>query len=138
MNPFKSITEWKRNSFDIPKPEDAENRKLAETATLHDLQKPIQQLLCDAHEEAQRGSIVGVNKRMVALLTVTAHEQKLTNFWLIVLTVIIALGTVILICIELCPHDAARKEQNIDKKEQTNQNNTAQPNEKKDATQIPK
>jgi uncharacterized membrane protein YdfJ with MMPL/SSD domain len=104
INPFKHITNWERKNFDTPKPENAENRKKAEEETLHDLQKEIQQLLCDAHEEAQRGSIVGVNKRMVALLTVTAFETRITNWWLKVLTIVITIGTVILVIRKIFPH----------------------------------
>ena len=118
MNPFKSITNWERKDFDVLKPEDAANRKLAETATLHDLQKPIQQLLCDAHEEAQRGSTAGTQKRMVALLTVTAYEASLINWWIKALTFVIAIGTVALVLLELRPHDSPRKENGADQEKQ--------------------
>jgi len=111
MNPFKRITDWKRTDFSpTPQGEELRKRQTAEVETLHDLQKPIQQLLCDAHEEALTGSIVGVNKRMVALLAVTAYETRLTNWWLKALTVVIAIGTILLVLIEFCPHNASWKE----------------------------
>jgi uncharacterized membrane protein YdfJ with MMPL/SSD domain len=119
INPFKHITNWKRKDFDELKPEDVANRKLAETETSHDLQKEIQQLLCDAHEEAQRQSIVGVNKRMVALLTVTAYDTRITNWWLKVLTIIIAIGTVVLVIRELFPIYASWEKCHADKTEQS-------------------
>jgi hypothetical protein len=103
MNPFKKITTWQRRNFPEDMPDPAV-RPLAELETLHDLQKPLQQLLCDAHEEAIAGTQAGVMKRMVALLAVTAYEQKKTNFWLLVLTILIVIGTLTLVFLELCPH----------------------------------
>jgi hypothetical protein len=98
-NPLQKITNWKRNDFSPN--ENPERRKEAELETLHDLQKPIQQLLCDTHEEALGGTQTGATKRMVALLAVTAYEQRRTNFWLIVLTVALVVGTFVLILLAL-------------------------------------
>lgn len=103
MCPFKKITDWERSNFDAPKPEDVENRNTAVKETHNDLRKDIQQLLCDAHEEAQRGSLVGVNKRMTALLTITAYEARITSWWLKWLTVIIAVETLVLVYLAFCP-----------------------------------
>jgi hypothetical protein len=103
MNPLKKITTWQRRNFAEDNPDPAV-RQAAELETLHDLQKPIQQLLCDAHEEAIAGTQAGVTKRMVALLAVTAYEQKITNFWLLALTIVIVIGTFALVCIALCPY----------------------------------
>src|ERR1051326_330755 len=101
MNPFRKITNW--NRLDFSPNENPQVRQLAETETLHDLQKPIQQLLCDAHEEAIAGNPAGVTKRMTALLAVTAYEQRRTNFWLIVLTVALLIATAILVLLDVYP-----------------------------------
>lgn len=116
---FKNIRKWGRKDFDPPLSTEKESfRKLAELEADHDLQKPIQQFLCDVHEEAHRppceksnnehltyaddrildaiDKISCQNKRIVALQTKTAYEATKTTNWMILMTIVIAFLTFIL------------------------------------------
>jgi hypothetical protein len=115
MCPFKKITDWERKNFDVPKSGDAEKRKEAETETFNDLSKDIQQLLCDAHEEFRNPNpadrLLGINKRMVALLTITAYEARRTNRLMIFLTLIILFLTGLLVFRDFTKKEPSRSEQ---------------------------
>lgn len=120
MWPFKKIRKWKRVDFDPPPNEQAQaHRNKAEEDADHDLQKPVQQFLCDVHEEANRppceksknqrltyaedrildaiDKLSCENKRMVALQTVTAYAANRTAWCLIFLTIILVILTFFLI-----------------------------------------
>jgi len=118
--PFRNIRKWKRANFDPP-PDAAQQmrRKEVEKITDHDLQKPIQQFLCDVHEEANRppcekstnqqltyaedrildaiDKLSCENKRMVALQTVTAFSSARMTKWIIALTLMLVLLTIFLV-----------------------------------------
>lgn len=121
MNPFKNIRKWTRKDF-TPPPTGigAEWRKTAEIETGRDLQKPVQQLMCDVHEESldplplkadgetdehwnqrlavlQLQRLIGAQKRMVSLQTVIAFENARTNSLVLWLTGIIVVQTSVLI-----------------------------------------
>jgi hypothetical protein len=113
LNPFRDIRNWTR----VPFKEDRGSpvRALAALETDHDLQKEVQNLLCDVHEEAldpiitkevweqMEGperrlqlalqKLMGTNKRLASLLTVSALETARSNSLLLWLTVIIILQT---------------------------------------------
>src|SRR5688572_2806257 len=98
MNPFQNIRKWSRNNF--PDPDQTKGlRDLAEVETDRDLQKPVQQLLCDVHEESlnplppkapsetddhwnsrlvvlQLQRLIGAQKRMVSLQTVSTFQTS--------------------------------------------------------------
>jgi hypothetical protein len=89
---------WKRKDFP-PYPPDWPHRKKAEEETSRDLQKPIEQLLCDVHEELltpNRGpseTSLHANKRMVALIARAAIENRRSSAMMLVLTIVIAILT---------------------------------------------
>src|ERR1017187_6932798 len=117
MNPFAKITSWKRKDFTPPPSTEAEIKKRfeAETETSHDLEKDIQQLLCDAHEEFrnpnQSDRLLGINKRMVALLAITAYEARRTNLRMTFLTIIILVLTGLLVFKEFYRKETTRENQ---------------------------
>lgn len=119
----KSIRNWKRKDFDPPLNNATQiRRNKAEKEADHDLQKPVQQFLCDVHEEADRppceksanaqltyaedrildaiDKLSCENKRMVALQTVTAFATNKTAQLLTRLTVILVVLTFLLIALE--------------------------------------
>lgn len=99
LNPFQDIRDWERPQFkeDLHPP----FRDQAVLETDHDLQKPVQNLLCDVHEEAlvpittdaewqalnpsERRLLMSIhklingNKRLASLLTVSALETGRLN-----------------------------------------------------------
>jgi hypothetical protein len=113
LNPFRDIRDWTRVLFkeDLGSPV----RTLAVLETDHDLQKEVQNLLCDVHEEALHPIIkdeewqqmpaperrlhlalqklMGTNKRLASLLTVSALETARVNSILLWLTAVIILQT---------------------------------------------
>ncbi len=122
---FKKIRNWERKDFDPPlNTTQQEDRKLAEKEADHDLQKPIQQFLCDVHEESNRppckksdnpqltyaddrildaiDKISCQNKRIVALQTVTAYETSKAANWMMLMTFAILILTAVLV-IDISP-----------------------------------
>jgi hypothetical protein len=121
LNPFRDIRNWIR----VPFAEDRGSpvRELAALETDHDLQKEVQNLLCDVHEEAldpiirneewqqmplpekrlqlALQKLMGVNKRLASLLTVSALETSRLNSLLLWLTVAIILQTFVVIGVTL-------------------------------------
>lgn len=76
---MKDFTSWERINLDSPgqtplTEKQKDIRKLAEDETNRDLKKPIQQLLCDVHEEVHQThrtveeNIIHANKRMVSMM----------------------------------------------------------------------
>ncbi len=67
-------------------------RMLAENETDRDLQKPIQQLLCDVHEEVHQKhrtkiqNLIHANKRMVSMLARVALSNEKSNKFMVRLT----------------------------------------------------
>jgi hypothetical protein len=98
-------TKWKRVDLESQgEPSDPSGkRKLAEEETNKDLRKPIQQLICDVHEEALHPNrrieenLLHANKRMVSMMGRVALAQERSNKLLIWLTVVLIGLTVVLI-----------------------------------------
>ena len=98
---------WKRQDFGdpggVPK-----YRSEAEQQTAWDVQKPIQQLICDVHEEALNPNrshdenLIGAIRRMVSMMGRVALEHERTGnllvrltWWIMVLTIAVAAFTVV-------------------------------------------
>lgn len=112
---MKDFTSWERINLDPPgqaplSEEQQGIRKLAEDETNRDLTKPIQQLLCDVHEEVHQThrsveqNLLHANKRMVSMMARVALSnehysgvlRKLT--WVLVfLTFILAVLTIFIV-----------------------------------------
>jgi len=107
MEPDYTIWERKDfgDQFGVP-----QAREKATIETNQDLQKPIQQLLCDVHEQAQQPGVTPENRqifvtvRMMSMLARVGleHERvskKLVTLttWLIILTIAIVVLTLFLI-----------------------------------------
>src|SRR5205085_935626 len=103
------MKEWKSIDFGSV-PSGLSNRELAEEETRRDLQKPIEQLLSDVHEEVNHPgrspevNIAHANKRMVSLMARAAISNERTStrlLWLtwvlVALTIVIAALTVLMI-----------------------------------------
>jgi hypothetical protein len=118
MNPFQNIRNWTRKDFDESDEEKKARRERARVETDHDLQKPVQQLLCDVHEESlapvpttsegaaivfQLQRLIGAQKRMVSLQTVSTFQTGRTNALVFWLTAIIVIQTFVLIYLTLYP-----------------------------------
>ena len=126
MNPFRSICKWKRKDFAEDPDQTKGLRHLAEVETDRDLQKPVQQLLCDVHEESlnplppiapgeteqhwnerlavlQLQRLVGAQKRMVSLQTVSTFQTGRTNALIFWLTLVVVAQTSVLIWLTLHP-----------------------------------
>jgi hypothetical protein len=124
MNPFQNIRKWTRKEFTPPPTgADLERRKLAEIETDRDLQKPVQQLLCDVHDESLAGipdnaptdvkivfqlqRLTGAQKRMVSLQAVSAFQSSRTNSLVFWLTLIIVLQTCLLLWLTFFPRQSS-------------------------------
>jgi len=112
---MKDSASWERINLDPPEQppptkEQQNIRKLAEAETNRDLKKPIQQLLCDVHEEVHQTdrsveeNIIHANKRMVSMMARVALSNErysgilLKLTWVLVfLTIILAIMTFIMI-----------------------------------------
>jgi hypothetical protein len=121
LNPFRDVRDWTRVQF--AEDRGSPVRPLAVLETDHDLQKEVQNLLCDVHEEAldpiitndqwqqmplpeQRlqlalQKLMGVNKRLASLLTVSALETARVNSLLLWLTGVIILQTFLVIALTI-------------------------------------
>jgi len=95
---------WTRKEHS-PYPQDWPTRQKAEEETERDLEKSVEQLLCDVHEEILnddpnrtiQDNLLHANKRMVALMARAAIENRRTSRWLLGLTIAIAALTVVLV-----------------------------------------
>ncbi len=108
-------TKWKRLDLEAPgevslSKSDPARRKEAERQTNNDVRKPIQQLICDVHEEAStpnrpvQENLLYATRRMVSMMgrVALAHERSTKILiWLTavlgVLTLAIVALTVVLI-----------------------------------------
>ena len=108
-------TKWVRNEFEPGSlSQEAQRRRLdAERETNRDIQKPIQQLICDVHEGANDPNktederLLYMSSRMVSMMGRVALEHKHTSdrlVWLtwalVFLTVLLGIGTAMTIYIE--------------------------------------
>lgn len=102
------IQQWRRKNYD-PGLVKGERRKIAETETNRDLDKPIEQLLCDVHEESldsdrtEGTNTSGAQKRMVSLMTrvakgndIIANRMLRLTWTVVVMTAVILVFTVLM------------------------------------------
>jgi hypothetical protein len=120
---MKDHTEWTRINFEDPgepslSQTDPNRRINAERETKKDMQKSIQQLICDVHEGAHDPNknpderLLYMSSRMVSMMGRVALEHEVTSkrlVWLtwilIVLTIFLGIGTAATIYIGLLhPH----------------------------------
>lgn len=101
---------WTRMIFDEKVLEGRSNRERAEIETDRDLIKPIQQLVCDVHEEThdpnktEMQNIACANKRMVSLMArIAMSNDRLSNkiywltFFMTIMTLAICIMTYVLL-----------------------------------------
>lgn len=93
---------WERQVFDEVILQNLDSRQRAEIETERDLMKPIEQLLCDVHEETHNESrselanLASAQKRMVSMMARVEISNNQTNRILIILTIIIGILTFIM------------------------------------------
>ena len=106
--------QWTRIEFESDLSQEARERRAnAEKETNRDLQKPIQQLICDVHEGAQDPNgtpddrLLYMSTRMVSMMGRVALEHERTSrrlvwlTWVLVfLTILLGIGTAATIYIE--------------------------------------
>ncbi len=100
---------WQRKLYDeaplrqLDYRKDEDRRKGSEIETNRDLDKPLEQLVCDVHEEThdpkrtEIANLAGAQKRMVSMMARVAKSNDRVSFWMIILTVAIALMTAALL-----------------------------------------
>jgi hypothetical protein len=94
---------WTRAIFDESKLEGLSNRQRSEIETNRDLAKPIEQLVCDVHEETHNSertelqNIASAQKRMVSMMARVAKSNDRLTFQMIVLTWVIAAMTLVIL-----------------------------------------
>lgn len=93
---------WHRKNYDENKLNGLSLRDRSELETDRDLDKPIEQLVCDVQEEthANRDSIAniaGAQKRMVSMMARVAKTNERATNWMVGLTVAISVMTLIVI-----------------------------------------
>jgi hypothetical protein len=110
-------TKWKRVDLESPgqislSDADPERRKTAEEETNNDLRKPIQQLICDVHEEASASRSIEENllhatKRMVSMMGRVALEHERSSKYLLKYTIVLAILTAVLLILGIrsCLHN---------------------------------
>jgi hypothetical protein len=92
---------WNRTDFGDPQGKPPW-RDFSENDTNQDMQKPIQQLVCDVHEEINNSqrlmeqNLPFAIKRMVSMLGRVALEHERNHKQLVILTWLIAIFTVVL------------------------------------------
>lgn len=111
MEPKKYADEpkktWDRKDFDLEPLRGKSFRERAEIETNRDLAKPIEQLVCDFHDmaekvinqnspEAQNASwyLIQAEKRMVSMMARVALEHKRSSDWLVGLTWVLGFLTI--------------------------------------------
>ena len=99
---------WRRKRFPAKRPnqDDLAIELEAELETDRDLSKPIPQLLCDFHDQAERALksgdpstrlVLNAQKRMVAMMAKVAMKNQTLSSIMIGLTIVIAALTVALV-----------------------------------------
>ena len=92
------MEQWEKDVFD-------KRRKKAETEALNDLQKPMEQLLVDVHDESlavplerpYEQTIVRTTARFASLLAHVARRSEVLHWWAIALTFALLIFTVDLV-----------------------------------------
>ena len=94
---------WKRKNYDESKLHNPLIREDFELETDRDLDKPLEQLVCDVHEEtnntnrAPLENIAHAQKRMVSMMARIAKSNEILTKWIIGFTVVIAIMTLIML-----------------------------------------
>jgi len=94
---------WTRKEYDESKLDGLTRRERSELETDRDLDKPLEQLVCDVHEETHdprrtaEENIAGGQKRMVSMMARVAKSNARATRWMIVLTAVIVAMTLTLI-----------------------------------------
>jgi len=94
---------WKRKNYDESKLHHPLVLEDFELETDRDLDKPLEQLVCDVHEETNNKdrppleNIAHAQKRMVSMMARIAKSNTILTKWIIILTVIIAIMTLIML-----------------------------------------
>jgi len=98
---------WKRKEYDLKKLEGLSVRQVAELETDRDLDKSIEQLVCDVHEEThhpgrnEQANIAAAQKRMVSLMARVAKSNDRLAKWMFWLTMAIGAMTLVILVFEL-------------------------------------
>lgn len=95
-----NFTDWTRKDFGDPYGPPP-SRPIAEQETNQDLQKPIQQLICDVHEHAQtpgapNEKMIWMTMRMVSMMGRVALEHERVGKRIVVLTWVLVWLTILL------------------------------------------
>jgi hypothetical protein len=94
---------WKRKNYDESKLHKPLIREDFELETDRDLDKPLEQLVCDVHEETNKNNrtpienIAHAQKRMVSMMARIAKSNEKLTKWIIGLTVVIIIMTLIML-----------------------------------------
>lgn len=103
---------WERLSFDEEKLKSLSVRQQFEIEANRDLLKPIEQLVCDVHEETHNPArtelqnLTGAQKRMVSMMArIAISNDKLSSQmvvlnWLIAIMTLVILFFTILMCVK--------------------------------------
>ena len=105
---MRDYTKWTRLNLESPSQQsltltDPKRRQLCEDETNKDLRKPIQQLICDVHEEASdqnrpiEQSHLLATRRMVSMMGRVALEHERTSKALVRLTWVIVFLTIAIV-----------------------------------------
>lgn len=111
------IQQWRRKNYN-PASVSGVRRKIAETETNRDLDKPIEQLLCDVHEESldpgrtEWANIAGAQKRMVSLMTRVAQGNDVISKRMLQLTWVMAVMTAVILVFTVLMWIQSREAQN--------------------------
>lgn len=98
---------WQRKEYDLSKLRGKSTRERAEIETDRDLDKSIEQLVCDVHEETHQSNrddlknIAAAQKRMVSLMARVALSNDKVSKWILNLTWAIGIMTLIMIIFNL-------------------------------------
>src|SRR6266850_8357997 len=92
---------WRRKNFDPSKVRNL-NRETFEIEVARDLAKPLEQLVCDVHEESHDNNrtelrnIAGAQKRMVSMMARVAKTNDRAANWMLLLTLVIVVLTAVI------------------------------------------
>lgn len=99
---------WTRMIFDESKLKGLSDRQRSEIETDRDLIKPVEQLVCDVHEETHNSNrtelqnIASAQKRMVSMMARVAKSNDRMTRQMVVLTVAIAAMTLMILIFTIC------------------------------------
>jgi hypothetical protein len=94
---------WKRMIFDEDKLKDLDVRERSEIETNRDLEKPVEQLVCDVHEETHNPNrtelqnLASSQKRMVSMMARLSIANDSMTKQMVCLTWVIAFMTLLIL-----------------------------------------